>query len=154
MQRPRLPRPSMVMLPSGVTLLNLFFGIFAIVAAARGDFGRAVLYVLIGAIADAIDGRVAQPGERVAPGAAVAVDGAPVGAQDEPPRQRGQDMRRRLANIVVAGEQHGQFVAVRRIDRDRDQGDDICRHVQALRKMAGRSAAAKTPRWGRISSTQ
>ena len=60
MQRPRLPRPSMVMLPSGVTLLNLFFGIFAIVAAARGDFGRAVLYVLIGAIADAIDGRVAR----------------------------------------------------------------------------------------------
>lgn len=60
MQRPRLPRPSMVMLPNGVTLLNLFFGIFAIVAAARGDFGRAVLYVLIGAIADAIDGRVAR----------------------------------------------------------------------------------------------
>jgi CDP-diacylglycerol--serine O-phosphatidyltransferase len=60
MQRPRLPRPSMVMLPSGVTLLNLFFGIFAIVAAARGDFGRAVLYVMIGAIADAIDGRVAR----------------------------------------------------------------------------------------------
>ena len=52
MRPPRLPRPSMVMLPSGVTLLNLFFGIFALVAAARGDFGRAVLYVLLGAFAD------------------------------------------------------------------------------------------------------
>jgi CDP-diacylglycerol--serine O-phosphatidyltransferase len=60
MRRPRLPRPSMVMLPSGVTLLNLFFGIFALVAAARGDFGRAVLYVLLGAFADGLDGRVAR----------------------------------------------------------------------------------------------
>ena len=60
MRRPRFPRPSMVMLPSGVTLLNLFFGVFALVAAARGDFGRAVLYVMIGAVCDAIDGRVAR----------------------------------------------------------------------------------------------
>lgn len=60
MRRPRLPRPSMVMLPSGVTLLNLFFGVFAIVAASRGDFGRAVLYVMIGALCDAVDGRVAR----------------------------------------------------------------------------------------------
>jgi CDP-diacylglycerol--serine O-phosphatidyltransferase len=60
MRRPRLPRPSMVMLPNGVTLLNLFFGIFAIVAAARGDFGRAVLYVMIGALFDGLDGRVAR----------------------------------------------------------------------------------------------
>lgn len=59
-RRPRLPRPSMVMLPSGVTLLNLFFGVFSLVAAARGDFGRAVLYVLIGAVCDGIDGRVAR----------------------------------------------------------------------------------------------
>ncbi len=60
MRTPRLPRPSIVMLPSGVTLLNLFFGIFALVAAARGDFGRAVLYVMIGALCDALDGRVAR----------------------------------------------------------------------------------------------
>jgi CDP-diacylglycerol--serine O-phosphatidyltransferase len=60
MRRPRLPRPSMVMLPSGVTLLNLFFGIFSLVAAARGDFGRAVLYVILGAFADGLDGRVAR----------------------------------------------------------------------------------------------
>lgn len=60
MVRPRLPRPSMVMLPSGITLLSLFFGVFAIVAAARGDFTKAVLYVLIGGACDALDGRVAR----------------------------------------------------------------------------------------------
>lgn len=57
---PRLPRPAMVMLPSGVTLANLFFGVFALVAAARGDYGRAVLFVLIGGVCDALDGRVAR----------------------------------------------------------------------------------------------
>jgi CDP-diacylglycerol--serine O-phosphatidyltransferase len=55
-----LPRPSLVMLPNGVTLLNLFFGVFSIVAAARGDFGRAVLFVMIGGLFDALDGRVAR----------------------------------------------------------------------------------------------
>ncbi|MDA1082317.1 MAG: CDP-diacylglycerol--serine O-phosphatidyltransferase [Gemmatimonadetes bacterium] len=60
MRRPRLPRPSMVMLPSGITLFSLFWGVFAIVAASRGDFTRAVLYVMIGAAADALDGRVAR----------------------------------------------------------------------------------------------
>ncbi len=57
---PRLPRPAMVMLPSGVTLASLFFGVFALVAGARGDFGRAVLFVLIGGVCDALDGRVAR----------------------------------------------------------------------------------------------
>lgn len=60
MRRPRLPRPSMVMLPNGLTLGNLFFGIFAVVAAARGDHERAVWYILIGAMCDAMDGRVAR----------------------------------------------------------------------------------------------
>jgi CDP-diacylglycerol---serine O-phosphatidyltransferase len=60
MRRPRLPRPSMVMLPNGFTLMNLFFGVFAIVTAARGDYERAVWYTLIGAVCDAIDGRVAR----------------------------------------------------------------------------------------------
>ena len=50
----------MVMLPSGITLLNLFFGVFAIVAAARGDFAFAVRCVMIGALCDAVDGRVAR----------------------------------------------------------------------------------------------
>jgi CDP-diacylglycerol--serine O-phosphatidyltransferase len=60
MRRPRLPRASMVMLPNGLTLLNLFFGIFAIVAASRGDHERAVWYILIGAMCDAMDGRIAR----------------------------------------------------------------------------------------------
>jgi CDP-diacylglycerol--serine O-phosphatidyltransferase len=60
MRRPRLPRPSMVMLPNGFTLLNLFFGVLAIVTAARGDPARAVWYIICGAVADAIDGRVAR----------------------------------------------------------------------------------------------
>jgi CDP-diacylglycerol--serine O-phosphatidyltransferase len=60
MRRPRLPRPSMVMLPNGFTLMNLFFGVFAIVTAARGDHDRAVWYIIVGAVCDAIDGRVAR----------------------------------------------------------------------------------------------
>lgn len=60
MRRPRLPRASMVMLPNGFTLASLFFGIFAIVAASRGDHGRAVWYILIGGICDGMDGRVAR----------------------------------------------------------------------------------------------
>jgi CDP-diacylglycerol--serine O-phosphatidyltransferase len=48
------------MLPNGLTLGNLFFGVFAIVAASRGDHERAVWYILIGAICDAMDGRVAR----------------------------------------------------------------------------------------------
>lgn len=60
MARPRLLRPSMVLLPSGVTLLSLFFGVYALVAAARGDFALAVLFVMIGGLCDALDGRVAR----------------------------------------------------------------------------------------------
>ena len=50
----------MVMLPNGFTLMNLFFGVFAIVSAARGDYERAVWYILAGGVADAVDGRVAR----------------------------------------------------------------------------------------------
>jgi CDP-diacylglycerol--serine O-phosphatidyltransferase len=60
MRRPRLPRPSMIMLPNGFTLANLFFGVFAIVTAIRGDHARAVWFIIIGAVCDAIDGRVAR----------------------------------------------------------------------------------------------
>jgi CDP-diacylglycerol--serine O-phosphatidyltransferase len=55
----RFPRP-VVLLPNGFTLANLFFGVFAIVAASRGDYSRAGAYVVFGAIADALDGRVAR----------------------------------------------------------------------------------------------
>src|SRR5437588_3971643 len=40
--------------------MNLFFGVFAIVTASRGDFTRAGWYVVFGGIADAFDGRVAR----------------------------------------------------------------------------------------------
>ena len=50
----------MVMLPNGLTLLNLFFGIAAIVAAARGEHERAGWYIIIGGMADAMDGRIAR----------------------------------------------------------------------------------------------
>ena len=62
--RRRVPRPNMrraiVAFPSGLTLANLFFGIYAIVAASRGHFSEAGLYVVLGGVADALDGRVAR----------------------------------------------------------------------------------------------
>lgn len=60
MRRPRLPRPSMVMLPNGFTLGSLFFGIFAIVAAARGEHVRAGWYIVTAAFLDMFDGRIAR----------------------------------------------------------------------------------------------
>ena len=61
---PLVPRRSMrraiVILPNGFTLLNLFFGISAILAASRADFSRAGWFIVLGGIADAMDGRVAR----------------------------------------------------------------------------------------------
>ncbi|MFP5354311.1 MAG: CDP-diacylglycerol--serine O-phosphatidyltransferase [Gemmatimonadota bacterium] len=54
------PRRAVVLLPNGFTLANLFFGVFAIVAASRGDFSQAVSYIVFGGVADALDGRVAR----------------------------------------------------------------------------------------------
>ena len=60
-RQPRRPiRRVVVALPSGLTLANLFFGVFAIVVASRGEFAKAGLYVVIGGIADALDGRIAR----------------------------------------------------------------------------------------------
>ena len=53
-------RRAVVLLPNGFTLANLFFGVFAIVAASRGDFSQAVSYIVFGGVADALDGRVAR----------------------------------------------------------------------------------------------
>ncbi len=53
-------RRAVVLLPNGFTLANLFFGVFAIVAASRGDFSRAVSYIVFGGVADALDGRIAR----------------------------------------------------------------------------------------------
>jgi CDP-diacylglycerol--serine O-phosphatidyltransferase len=58
--RERPVRRAVVVLPNGFTLANLFFGIFAIVAASRGDFGKAGVYVFLGGVCDALDGRVAR----------------------------------------------------------------------------------------------
>jgi CDP-diacylglycerol--serine O-phosphatidyltransferase len=60
-ERIRRIRPSAaVALPNGFTLANLFFGIFAVVAASRGEFDAAARYIVFGAIADTLDGRIAR----------------------------------------------------------------------------------------------
>lgn len=61
--RPDADRPrsrGVVILPNGFTLANLFFGVFAIVAASRSEFDTAGLYVVFCGICDALDGRVAR----------------------------------------------------------------------------------------------
>ena len=58
-RRPDMRR-AVVILPNGFTLGNLFFGIFAIHAAANGDFKWAGWCVVLGGVMDALDGRVAR----------------------------------------------------------------------------------------------
>lgn len=58
-RRPRLQR-GVIILPSAFTLGNLFFGIYAIVAASRGDFTWAGWFVIIAGVLDMLDGRVAR----------------------------------------------------------------------------------------------
>jgi len=57
---PRRMRRAVVILPSGLTLANLFCGVFAIVSASRGQFDFAGLLIVLGGVADALDGRVAR----------------------------------------------------------------------------------------------
>jgi CDP-diacylglycerol---serine O-phosphatidyltransferase len=57
---PRKLRRGVVILPSGLTLANLFCGIFAIISASRGQFDFAGFLIVIGGVADALDGRVAR----------------------------------------------------------------------------------------------
>src|SRR5688572_26241815 len=56
----RRMRRAVVILPSGLTLANLFCGVFAIVSASRGQFDFAGLLIVLGGVADALDGRVAR----------------------------------------------------------------------------------------------
>jgi CDP-diacylglycerol--serine O-phosphatidyltransferase len=56
--RPR--NRGVIILPNGFTLMSLFFGMFAIVSASRGEFDTAGLYIVFGGICDALDGRVAR----------------------------------------------------------------------------------------------
>ena len=64
--RPRfLPRPPnmrrvVVVVPSLFTLFNLFFGIWSMVLASRGEFYRASWYIVFAGILDTLDGRVAR----------------------------------------------------------------------------------------------
>ncbi len=51
---------AVVLMPNGLTLINLFCGIYAIVLATRGDFASAPTLIVLGGIADALDGRVAR----------------------------------------------------------------------------------------------
>lgn len=49
-----------IIVPSALTLGNLFFGIWAIVSAARGQFTTAAWLIVFAGIADTLDGRVAR----------------------------------------------------------------------------------------------
>jgi len=62
----RLPRPAatlqrgVIILPSALTLANLFAGLWAIVAASKGQFETAAWLIVAAAAADMLDGRVAR----------------------------------------------------------------------------------------------
>jgi CDP-diacylglycerol--serine O-phosphatidyltransferase len=53
-------RRVVVVVPSMFTLANLFFGIWSIVLAARGEYYRASWYIVIAGVLDMLDGRVAR----------------------------------------------------------------------------------------------
>ncbi len=53
-------RRAVVMLPNGFTLFNLFCGIYAIILAIHGRVAEAPGFIVLGGIADALDGRVAR----------------------------------------------------------------------------------------------
>ena len=58
-RRERLQR-GVIILPSAFTLGNLFLGVWAIVAASRGQFEMAGWLILLAGVADMLDGRVAR----------------------------------------------------------------------------------------------
>ena len=61
MRPPPLPlRRVVIVVPSLFTLFNLFFGIWAMVLATRGEFYRAAWYIVFAGILDTLDGRVAR----------------------------------------------------------------------------------------------
>jgi len=58
---PPLPlRRVVIVVPSLFTLFNLFFGIWAMVLATRGEFYRAGWFIVFAGILDTLDGRVAR----------------------------------------------------------------------------------------------
>jgi len=61
MRPPPLPlRRVVIVVPSLFTLFNLFFGIWAMVLATRGEFYRAAWFIVYAGILDILDGRVAR----------------------------------------------------------------------------------------------
>jgi len=58
-RRGRLQR-GIIILPSAFTLGNLFLGVYAMVCAARGDFAWASWSIVIAALLDMLDGRIAR----------------------------------------------------------------------------------------------
>ena len=64
----RIPRPprrqtlqrGVIILPSAFTLGNLFFGLYAIVRASRGDFLWAGWFIVFAGTLDVLDGSVAR----------------------------------------------------------------------------------------------
>ncbi|HMU62199.1 MAG TPA: CDP-diacylglycerol--serine O-phosphatidyltransferase [Gemmatimonadales bacterium] len=61
-QRPRRPgiRRAIIVIPSAFTLSNLFFGIWAMVYAAQGNFIWAGWFIVFAGVADVLDGRMAR----------------------------------------------------------------------------------------------
>jgi CDP-diacylglycerol---serine O-phosphatidyltransferase len=53
-------RRAIIILPGAFTTGNLFFGIWSIVEAARGEFERAAWFIVVAGVLDALDGRVAR----------------------------------------------------------------------------------------------
>jgi CDP-diacylglycerol--serine O-phosphatidyltransferase len=53
-------RRAVIVVPSLFTLFNLFFGIWSMVLAARGEFYRASWFIVFAGILDMLDGRVAR----------------------------------------------------------------------------------------------
>lgn len=60
--RPRRPgiRRAIIVIPSAFTLSNLFFGIWAMVSAAQGNFKWAGWFIVFAGVADILDGRMAR----------------------------------------------------------------------------------------------
>lgn len=58
--RPPSIRRVVIVVPSLFTLFNLFFGIWSMVLATRGEFYRASWYIVFAGILDTLDGRVAR----------------------------------------------------------------------------------------------
>ncbi|HWO88423.1 MAG TPA: CDP-diacylglycerol--serine O-phosphatidyltransferase [Gemmatimonadales bacterium] len=53
-------RRAIVILPGAFTSGNLFFGLWAIVSAARGNFTHAAYFIVLAGVMDVLDGRVAR----------------------------------------------------------------------------------------------